>query len=152
MIDWIHARCKTWGAQIRWVYLGKDGWPSRSVLGKMITEGSLGASCNRFVQHFPEVLNPEALETNNAIKQLEEKHREILFVHYVVIGKGKVKACRLEIERTVYYDRLDTAHKRLTGPLSDASYKIAKSVGQIHGVDMAYSAHHGEVACESTEA
>lgn len=115
MIDWIHARCNVWGAQIRWVHLGKDGWPSRSVLGKLIEEGALGASSSRFIQNYPEVLNPEALETNNAIRQLGESEREILFVHYVVIGKGKVKAWRMNLAKNTYYDRIDAAHRKLTG-------------------------------------
>lgn len=119
MIDWIHAKCKVWGAQVRWVNSGKDGWPSRTTIGRMIEEGALGASTGRFSQFLPEVLNPEALEINNAIKKLAETHREILFIHYVVLGKGKVKAGHLGIEKSVYYDRIDRAQTHLITALSD---------------------------------
>lgn len=113
MIDWIHEGCKHWGWQLRIVHCGQDGWPPRTMLAKMIEEGSLGASSSRFMRHFPECLDPEALRFNNAIKFLIEKDREILFIDYVVIGKGKVKADRMGIPRRTYYDRRDSAHVRL---------------------------------------
>lgn len=106
---------------MRWVSMGKDGWPSRTMLARMIAEGSLGASAGRFVQHFPEVLNPEALEINNAIKALKEAHREILFVHYVVVGQGKAKARIIGIHIQTYYDRLDSSQ----GELARALYTIS---------------------------
>lgn len=124
MIDWIHARCNTWGRQIRWLYQGKDGWPSRSTLGKMIEEGLVGASADKFTQHWPEVLNADALEINNAVKRLAEPDREMLFVHYVVIGKGKVKAARIGISRSTYYDRLDLAQQHLWRALAAGPDKI----------------------------
>ena len=117
MIDYIHERCRSWGAQMRWVTMGQDGWPSRTILGKMIAEGSLGASAGRFVQHFPEVLAPDALEINNAIKTLRETHREILFVHYVVVGQGKSKARTIGIHIQTYYDRLDSSQGELARAL-----------------------------------
>lgn len=128
MIDWIHECCEHWGWQMRILHMGKDGWPPRTILSKMIEEGSLGASAHRFMQYFPECLDAEALKTNNAIKTLDERDREILFVDYVVIGKGKVKAARMGIARRTYFDRRDDAHSHL----SSAFHKIGKphSLGQ----------------------
>lgn len=128
MIDFIDDRCKTWGAQMRWVYSGKDGWPSHTLLDRMIKEGILGASVGRFVQHFPEVLSPEAIEINNGVKQLREVHREILFLHYVVVGKGKGKAQRLEIHIQTYYDRLDCAQGELARALYVGSITNSQNV------------------------
>ena len=121
MIDYIHERCRSWGAQLRWVTCGADGWPSRTMLARIIAEGSLGASAGRFVQHFPEVLAPDALELNNAIKTLKETHREILFVHYVVVGQGKAKARTIGIHIQTYYDRLDSSQ----GELARALYMLS---------------------------
>jgi hypothetical protein len=118
VIDWIHERCMRWGCEFRIIHNGKDGWPSKTTLGRMIEEGALGASVGRFVQHFPEVFKPEALETNNAIKQLGGTHREIVFLHYVVIEKAKIKAQIAGITRANYYNRLDSAHNQLSGMLS----------------------------------
>lgn len=134
MIDYIHERCRSWGAQMRWVSMGKDGWPSRTMLARIITEGSLGASAGRFVQHFPEVLNAEALEINNAVKTLKEPHREILFVHYVVVGQGKAKARTIGIHIQTYYDRLDSSQ----GELARALYTISIRNSQNCMSDSAY--------------
>ena len=98
---------------MRILYGGKDGWPSRTVLARMIEEGALGASSSRFMQFFPECLDSDALKYNTAIKQLSERDREILFVDYVVIGKSKVKASRMGIARQTYFQRRDSAHTRL---------------------------------------
>lgn len=129
MIDWIHEGCKHWGWQMRVLYMGKDGWPPRTVLAKMIEEGSLGASANRFMQFFPECLDSEALRFNNAIKSLHALHRESLFIDYVVIGKSKVKACRMGISRSTYFDRRDRAHTHL----ASAFHRIDKldKIGEI---------------------
>ena len=128
MIDWIHDGCKHWGHQIRILYLGKDGWPPRTILDKMIKEGVLGASANQFTQFFPECLDEEAVRWNNAIKSLEEEHRNRLFIHYCVIGKGKVKAARMSESRTVYYDRLDLAHKKVSGALHKLGEAVRKKI------------------------
>jgi len=121
MIDYINERCFAWGKQIRRVYLGHDGWPSKSILGRLQEEGLLGAASSRFVQHYSECLMGEAVETGNAIKKLSEEHREILFVHYVVIGKGKVKAHWLDLPVRTYYNRLDKAQTVLAGVLASFS-------------------------------
>jgi len=125
MIDWIHADCTNWGHQMRAVYLGQDGWPSRTTLGKLIEEGVVGASAGKMMRFFPESLNVEALRVNRVIKTMAEDDRITLFVHYVVVGKGKVKAHRMGLPLRTYYDRLDQAHKRYSG----ASHALHKNDG-----------------------
>lgn len=126
MIDYIHARCTDWGRGVRAIYLGRDGWPSRSVIGKLRDEGLLGASCDKLTQHYREVLTGEQLETGNAIKQLSEDDRAILFVHYVIVGKGKIKAHRLGIGRTTYYAYVEKAQGHLAVALLSAPNKIGQ--------------------------
>lgn len=122
MIDYIESRCKEWGHAVRAIYVGKDGWPSRSVLGKLREEGVLGASCDKLAQHYREVLTGERLDTGNAIKRLGEEDRAILFVHYVVIGKGKVKAARLGVSRKTYYDYVNKAQGHLAVIIASGGY------------------------------
>ncbi len=127
MIGWIHEGCKHWGWQMRLLYLGKDGWPSRGVLGKMIEDGALGASASRFMQFFPECLDADALKYNVAIKRLSERDREILFIDYAVIGKSKIKAARIGIAPRTYFDRRDQAQLHLMGVLAaDNPHKIGQ--------------------------
>lgn len=124
MIDYIHVRCLNWGRGIRAIYLGTDGWPSRSVIGKLRDEGVLGASCDKLTQHYREVLTGEQLVTGNAIKTLGEHDRAILFVHYVVIGKGKVKAARLGMARSTYYTYVERAQGHLAVVLASRPDKM----------------------------
>lgn len=120
MIDWVHARCKEWGYQVRRINLGNQGWPPRTILDKMIREGILGAASGRFAQHFPECLGEEEIKTNNAIKRLTEKDRELLFLVYVVREKGKSTIHRYDLSRTSYYDWIDQVHKLLSASLYSA--------------------------------
>ena len=121
MIDWIHQRCRDWGAQVRHIYLGRDGWPSKTILSRMIEEGVVGAGCTRFVQHHPECLGPEQLQINNAVKRLEEKDREVLMLMYVLRERAKVSMARYSLSRTAYYDWVDNIHKRLSCSLNAIS-------------------------------
>lgn len=121
MIDWIHQRCQSWGRQVRYIQIGKDGWPSRTTLARMIEEGALGASAGRFVQHHPECLGPEELQMNNAIKRLGERDRELLFIMYVVREKAKTTMSRYSLSRTAYYDWVDEIHKRISASLNYVS-------------------------------
>ncbi len=129
MIDWLHEEGKHWGWQMRLVYVGKDGLPARSTLGKLIEEGALGASTSRLLQHFPECLDERAIKFGNVVKTLSERDREFIFIDYVVIGKAKVKAARMGIERRAYYDRRDAAHAHLSSAfhkIKDAPHKIGR--------------------------
>lgn len=130
MIDWIHQRCRSWGSQVRWLYIGKDGWPSRTTLARMIEEGALGAATGRFVQHHPECLAPEELQLNNAIKRLGERDREVLFVIYVVREKGKATMARYSLSRTAYYDWVDEVHKRVSSSLNYMSEQNSQKCSQ----------------------
>ncbi len=122
MIDWVRDDAKHWGWQMRITHCGKDGWPPRTTLDKMIKEGVLGASVGRFAQHLPECLDEAALEFNNLLKTLPEEHRVRFFIHDCILGKAKFKAWRLGETKTMYYDRLDEAHKAY----SEAFAKRAK--------------------------
>lgn len=118
MIDWIHARCKDWGHEMRKINLGNQGWPPRTILDKMINEGVLGAaSAGKFSQYCPEFLSEESLQINNAIKTLDEFDREHTFVMYVIREKAKVTMARLEVTRSDYYDMVDELHKRINTSL-----------------------------------
>lgn len=131
MITWIHERCRSWGNQVRYIHMGKDGWPSRTTLARMIEEGALGAATGRFVQHHPECLGQEELQLNNAIRRLSEKDREILFVIYVVRIKSKVVMANYSLSRTSYYDWVDEVHKRISASLNSISEQNTQNCRQI---------------------
>jgi len=104
VIDYIHERCRSWGAQLRWVTSGQDGWPSRTMLARMIAEGLARSFCGAFRAALPGSLSPRCARDQQRHQNLKEAHREILFVHYVVVGQGKAKAHAIGIHIQTYYD------------------------------------------------
>lgn len=127
MIDWIREAARQWGAEMRWLYCGKDGWPPRTTLAKLIEEGNHGAAVSRFHQHFPECLSPGALVTNNTIRRLARRHQEMFWIHDVIRGRVKHKAKTMDISVRTYFAWLDEAHQLF----AHASHEVAAQNSQI---------------------
>lgn len=117
MIGWVDAVLKEWGRAQHWLMFGKHGVPSRTILGKLIEEGPVGASTNQFTREFPEVLCGENLIVANAVKTLPEHHRAIVSVHYVIRLPAYKKYKRIGISKHAYYDYI-----------SDAQVKVANAI------------------------
>jgi len=77
--------------------------------------------------HFPECLTGEELETNCAVKYLPEAHRELLFIRYVIRERAKVTCRSFDLSPRGYYERLDQAHKKLSGALNQLSGQNTRS-------------------------
>lgn len=113
MIPWIDEALKGWARAKRRLIFGQDGWPPRSVLGKLIDEGVTGAAALKYVQHHPEVLTGEALTMNGLLQRLPEELRTVIFAHYVVKLPAARKARVMGLSRDAYYKQLDKGHERL---------------------------------------
>lgn len=135
MIDWIDQRCRSWGNQMRHIYMGKDGYPSRTILHKMIVEGVLGAASERFTQHYPECLAPAEIQLNNAVKTLGERDRELLAVKYIFREKPKNIMRLYRLERTAYYDWFDNVHEALTKSLNSLGEQNSQICRRIPTLD-----------------
>lgn len=122
MIDFIHERLKKWGPEKRRILFGVNGWPSRTILGRLIAEGDVGASFSAYTQETPEVFSPDSLEVNNAFKQLPEKSQNLVFIHYVITAPAKQKCAIIGVDRNTYYYRLDSSH----GELAHILYRSLK--------------------------
>lgn len=116
MIDWVHDYCCEWGRAKRRLLSSEDGWPSRSMLGRLIEEGAVGAAQSGTVRnHYPEVLEGRALEVNTALRRMMETHQMelqcwVVFAHYVVKGHAKGKAVALDIKVDDYWKHLHAGH------------------------------------------
>lgn len=113
MIGWVDAICKEWGRAQYWLLFGKTGWPTRTVLGKLMEEGIVGAACSQFLVEYPEVLTGDNLRTANAIKLLPEEPRSLVTIHYVIRMPAKQKCQRIPLPLRTYYAKLGDAHVRL---------------------------------------
>lgn len=123
MINWVHEVCKSWGRAQYWLLYGKQGFPTRTMLGKLMEEGLVGAAFNRFTMEYPEVLVGENLAVANAIKTLPETPRTIITVHYVIRLPAKLKYAKLNIKKDAYYDALSNAHYLIANALQAAEIR-----------------------------
>ncbi len=113
MIAWVHEACKSWGRAQWWLMFKGNGYPSRTILGKLMEEGAVGAATNQFTREFPEVLQGENLMIANAIKTLPELPRAIISVHYVLRLPARTKYTKIGIDRPTYYEVIAKAHIRI---------------------------------------
>jgi hypothetical protein len=112
MIQWVDEVCRTWGAHKRWLITGEQGWPERSILGRLIEEGP-GAGHESFGGHCPIKDAPEgytlvsvALQRMAATQGLE-KPLKVIRAHYVLKGVAKEKAPWLGLSVRQYWNLLN---------------------------------------------
>jgi hypothetical protein len=117
MISWVNAVCKEWGRAQYWLLFGKGGFPTRTILGKLMEEGVVGAACSQFTMEYPEVLTGDNLVVANAIKTLSEVPRSVVTVHYVFRMPTRLKYAKLGMGRTSYYDTLNLSHVQLANAI-----------------------------------
>lgn len=117
MIQWVDELCKDWGRAQHRLLFGFQGWPTRSMLGRLIDEGIIGASSNQFTMQYPEVLSAENLKTANAIKTLPEEPRALITIHYVFRLRARDKCERIEMPIRTYYARINDAHRAIESAL-----------------------------------
>lgn len=115
MIGWVDEQCRAWGAHKRWLLFGQQGWPERSLLGKLVAEGP-GAGSGSFVARIP---IPDAPATytavNIALVKMADTHEMeapwlAVHAHYIFAGRAKVKAPLLRMSVPQYWRQLHAAH------------------------------------------
>jgi hypothetical protein len=123
MISWVHCALKDWGRAQYWLMFKGDGYPSRSMLGKLLEEGAVGAATNQFTREFPEVLVGENLIVANAVKTLSEKPRAVVSVHYVLRMPARNKYKFMGISREMYYGIVWGAHIQIANAIEAQDVK-----------------------------
>jgi hypothetical protein len=120
MITWVDEECRSWGAHKRWLIWGKEGWPERSILGRLIAEGP-GAGHETFGSRVPVKDPPVAYASISHALQLMalthelEKPIQIVHAHYVDYGMAKQKAPKLGVSLKQYWNMLHAAHAFIAG-------------------------------------
>jgi hypothetical protein len=114
MITWVDAACRQWGSHKRWMITGEQGWPERSILGRLIDEGP-GAGHESAGTHCPIKDPPEAytlvsvaLQRMAATQELD-KPLQVVRAHYVLRGNAKQKAPWLGMSVRQYWNYLNNA-------------------------------------------
>lgn len=115
MIDWVDQKCRDWGAHKRWLIHGKDGWPERSTIGRLMDEGP-GAGHETFGSQVP-IKDPPVAYTlvsialqRMALTRGMERPIKVVHAHYADYGHAKIKASQLGVSLKQYWNLLHAAH------------------------------------------
>jgi hypothetical protein len=120
MIPWVDEQCTAWGNHRRWMLHGVDGWPERSILGRLMEEGP-GAGHESVLSHCPIKDPPESYTlVSVALQKMAETHElekpiQVLQAHYVLNGRAKEKAPWVGVSLKQYWNLLHTAHAFIAG-------------------------------------
>lgn len=131
MISWVDEACRSWGAHKRWVLSAPDqGWPERSILGRLIDEGPGAGHCEAGsrvpIKDAPEpyVLVSVALQRMAATHEMG-KPIEVIHAHYLLPERAKQKAPRLGLTVRQYWNLLHAGHAFIAGVSAVTSGKEA---------------------------
>lgn len=131
MIAWVDDYCRTWGAHKRWVLSAPDqGWPERSVLGRLIEEGP-GAGHESFTSRSPVRDPPEPYTlVSVALQRMAATHEmgkpiEVIHAHYLLPERAKQKAPKLGLTVRQYWNLLHAGHAFIAGVSAVAGGKEA---------------------------
>ncbi len=125
MISWVDGVLKNWGRAQYWLMFKGNGFPARTILGKLMEEGAVGAACNQYTREFPEVLMGENLIVANAVKTLSEEPQTVIRAHYVIRMPAKQKYSFAGITKYRYYEIIDQAHVKLANAIDAQDARIS---------------------------
>lgn len=124
MIAWVNEALKDWGRAQFWLMFKGNGFPSRTMLGKLLEEGAVGAATNQYTREFPEVLTGDNLMVANAVKTLPEYPRALVSVHYVLRLPARDKWRQIGIDRQMYYDVLSGAQVKIANAMEASEARL----------------------------
>lgn len=108
----------TWGFQWRRHFGAEATFPLASFAGKVAEQGEGAAWGENKPRNYLEVFMGNALEFATALKYLDEKNREMAWVHYAVDMPKKAKAPMLGIHINTYDQRKKAMQMKLAGLLN----------------------------------
>jgi hypothetical protein len=104
----IDAHGDAWGFQYRHHFGDLVSVSIPSILGRF-TDERFGTTAGRNKpRHYPELFLGMGLTFARALKVQPERNVEMAFAHYVIHAHVTRKAAALGVERSTYYQRLDT--------------------------------------------
>lgn len=118
--EWLEPMIETWRGQVLGAWRGEDGWPARTVLGRIIDEGA-GASHGGGSQRVFEVYHGDGLKIRRAIEGMPLGPRQVFVAHYLASGNATSKSAELGIKKSRYWSLLDAAYHYLAGHLEASS-------------------------------
>ena len=115
MIPWVRDELRSWGTVI-----GRrpNGWPSLSMLGRIIKQGPDGARAGGKRDFVPLGISmgKKVLAAHRIVQTMPYEIRQVVYAKYVVRGvRDSERAKVLKLSTKTFYTRLDNAHYFFAG-------------------------------------
>lgn len=138
MIGWVHQRAKEWG---RWRQRNEPAWSSKSLMGRIQEEGSVGAAIKQHNQHIPVKLMPkEIADFHRAWLGMDERQRALIDVVYRLTIPRAEKPKVLGISQARMYQLLDQCHGFLSARMAEHGDSWSERVSRISTFEQARNA------------
>lgn len=108
----------TWGFQWRRHFGTEATFPIASFAGKIVEQGEGAIHGENKPRNYAEVFMGGGLEFATALKHLDERSREMAWVHYAADMPQKAKALLLGVHLNTYHQRKKAMQLKLAGLLN----------------------------------
>ena len=108
----VHVRLEMWAKWAR--DKAPNGWPERTILGRLIEEGPGASQCSAGVSDMPEGV----AETDRAVGHLPTEDRGVIRQYYLFWAPREMMARKLRMPVTKFDSVLNRARWRISGFLS----------------------------------
>jgi hypothetical protein len=101
-IAYVDPRLDAWAS---WVRGNLAAWPRRTLLARIIEEGTSGAAQGSPVENMPFVV----LETDRAVARIEKRLQLVTKVYYLTHSASEVKAAQCHVSRATFWRLVERA-------------------------------------------
>lgn len=95
-VAYADTRLDAWAS---WVRSNQSAWPSRTLLARIMEEGTSGAAQGTPVDNMPH----HVIETDRAVARIEARLRKTVKVYYLTHAASEVKAAALRVSRATFW-------------------------------------------------
>ena len=114
MIPWVRDELRSWGR-----VMGRqvNGWPSLSLLGRVIKQGPEGVRANGKRDFVPKGIGlGKSIHAHRIVLDMPIEIRTVVWVKYVVRDRTDAERAKvLGMSRKTFHNRLDNAHYYFAG-------------------------------------
>lgn len=101
-VAYADARLDAWAS---WVRSNHSAWPARTLLARIMEEGTSGAAQGTAVDNMPYHI----VETDRAVARIEPRLRKTVKVYYLTHASSEIKAASLHVSRATFWRLVERA-------------------------------------------
>lgn len=128
-VAYADTRLDAWAS---WVRSNQGAWPSRTLLARIIEEGTSGAAQGAPIENMPY----HVLQTDRAVARIETRLRRTVKVYYLTHASSEVKAASLHVSRATFWRLVERAQIAVHTQLLAGETENAYSGAQLQQVSL----------------